>query len=284
VSIAQPFASDRITWTSGEGEDTDDQGDDDVVRRALALRMLERLARLEPGDPRRAALRDEVIAQYMPYARYLASRYGIRGHHAADVLQVAYVGLVKAVDRFDPDYGTTFLTYATPTIAGELKRYFRDSTCAVHVPRRIQELSTQLRPATEILVQQLNRSPTVRELAGSLGAPPQDVVDALEAAGLRHVASLDAPVDTDNGRGAFLGELLGAHDPAVQNVVDRETLRPLLAELSARERKILSMRFFREMTQTQMGRELGVSQMQVSRLLSAILGRLRQRANAESAA
>jgi RNA polymerase sigma-B factor len=270
---AKPFAP---TPRVGEGLDKD--GRDRADQRFAALRSLDRMHRLARGDRERETLRDAVIAEHMPYARHLAARYGVRGQSAEDFLQAAYVGLVKAVDNFDPDFGTTFLTYATPTILGELKRYFRNTTWAVHVPRRIQELSSELRPATETLSQQLNRAPTVDELSVLLGANPSDVIDAIDATRLHSIGSLDAPAATDDGNGSPLGDLLGADDPDLQNVVDRETLRPLLATLSAREKKILLLRYFRNMTQTQIGEEIGVSQMQVSRLLTDILVRLRVRA------
>jgi len=243
--------------------------------------MLEGMSRLEPGDPEREELRRQVIAEHMPYARYLASRYATRGQPAEDLHQVAYVGLVKAVGNFDPALGTEFLAYATPMILGELKRYFRDCSWAVHVPRRIQELCGEVRPATEALVWRLNRDPTAAEVAALLGTRPRDVLDAIDAAGLRTLASLDLPVDTVQGPGSALGDLLGAEDPEMQNVVDRETLRPLLARLSTREKQILLMSFFREMTQKQIGAELGLSQMQISRLLNAILDRLRRCASGE---
>lgn len=233
---------------------------------------------LAPGDAERATLRTAVITEYMPYARYVAARYGVRGQYSEDFLQAAYVGLVKAVDNFDPDFGAAFLTFATPTILGELKRYFRDTTWAVHVPRRIQELSSEVRDATETLSQRLNRAPTVEELAELLAADPAEVVDAIGATGLHVVKSLDAPIATEEEGGSALGDLVGREGCDLQNVVDRETLRPLLAKLSAREKKILLMRFFRSMTQTEIAKELGVSQMQVSRLLTGILARLRARA------
>jgi RNA polymerase sigma-B factor len=253
-------------------------GRDRTAQRATALVMLARMRRLNPGDPEHAALRERVIAEYMAYARHLAARYAVDGQLAEDLCQVAYVGLVKSVDGFDPDYGAAFLSYATPTILGELKRYFRDSSWAVHVPRRIQELSSDVRPATEALAQRLQRSPTIPELATLLGNDPREVIDAIEAAGLHHVDSLDLPVGADQSTGAVYGDLLGADDPGIQNIVDRETLRPLLARLTRRDKRILHLSFFREMTQVQIGAELGVSQMQVSRLLSTILQQLRQSA------
>ena len=231
--------------------------------------------RLPHGIAERESLRVAVITEYMPYARHLAARFDVRGPWTEDFLQAAYVGLVKAVDRFDPDFGTAFLSFATPTIVGELKRHCRDTTWAAHVPRRVQELSTELPSAIETLSQRLNRAPTVDELATILRADPAEVADAVHAVGLRTLMSLDAPAATDDGRGSPLGDLLGGDDPHLQTVVDRETLRPLLAALSPREKRILSMRFFQSMTQTQISVELGVSQMQVSRLLTGILGRLR---------
>ncbi|WP_228563918.1 SigB/SigF/SigG family RNA polymerase sigma factor [Catenulispora rubra] len=260
------------------GRGLDRNGRDRTDQRAAALRSLDRMHRLVPGDAERAALRVAVITEYMPYARHLAARYGVRGQAEEDFLQAAYIGLVKAVDHFDPDFGTAFLAFATPTILGELKRYFRDTTWAVHVPRRVQELTGELRDATETLSQRLHRAPTVRELAVPLGVDPAAVADAIEATGLHALASLDVPTVVEDGGGSPLSDLLGADDRGIQNVIDRETLRPLLATLSEREKKIVLMRFFRGMTQTEISKELGVSQMQVSRLLAQILGRLRAHA------
>jgi RNA polymerase sigma-B factor len=235
--------------------------------------------RLAPGDAERDILREAVVTEYMPYARHVAARYGVRGQSAEDFLQTAYVGLVKAVNNFDPDFGAAFLSFATPTILGELKRYFRDTTWAVHVPRRIQDLSSELRAATETLSQRLNRAPTVEELATLLGAAATEVADAIDATRLHVVGSLDMPAANEDGSGSLVSDLLGTDDSGFQNVVDRETLRPLLATLSAREKKIVLMRFFRSMTQTEIAEDLGVSQMQVSRLLTGILGRLRTSAD-----
>lgn len=243
--------------------------------RAAALAGLRRLATLAPDDPERAALREYVIGEYMSYARYIAGRFQHRGEASEDLEQVAYVGLVKAVDNYDPEYRTSFLTYATPMIAGEIKRHFRDTTWDVHVPRRLQELSAALRPAEELLNQKLGRNPTMRELAEHLQATPEEIIDALEAASVYSTASLDVPVAQADGDGATLGELLGDDDPAFGKVVDRETLKPLLARLSERDKRILLMRFFRGMSQAEIGSELGVSQMQISRLLTQILGQLR---------
>jgi RNA polymerase sigma-B factor len=246
-----------------------------VRRRATALRLLGEMATLSADDPHREHLRSQVIETHMPYARYLAARYGMPGEEVEDLFQVAYLALVKAVDNFDPERGVAFLTYATPMIIGEIKRYFRDSTWAVHVPRRMQELSAQLRSATEQLGQSLGRSPTVGELAEHLGAEPAEIIDAMDARAAHSTVSLDLPVDSGSARPTPLQELIGADDDSFDGVVNRETLKLLLAELAERDKQILLMRFFRGMTQSEIAGELGVSQMQVSRLLARILSRLR---------
>jgi len=232
---------------------------------------------MEPDDPEYAGLRAYVIEEYMSYARYLAGGYRRRGEFAADLEQVAYLGLVKAVDNFDPDYGTTFLTYATPMITGEIKRHFRDTTWDVHVPRRMQELSAAVRAAEAELTQRFGAPPKASELAEHLGLTADELAEVFDASAAHNTASLDVPVALSDGQGATLGELLGGEDAGIEMVVDREALKPLLATLSAREKRILLMRFFRNMSQSEIGAELGVSQMQVSRLLTQILGRLRHR-------
>ena len=261
----------------------DRAGRDRTAQRAAARLMLARMRRLAPGDPEHGTLREQVIAEYMSYARHLAARYAFGGRITEDLYQVAYVGLVKSVDRFDPDQGAAFLSFAKPTILGELKHYFRECSWAVHVPRRIQDLSSDMRPVAETLSQRFQRDPTVPELAALLGTDPHEVIDAIKAADLHHVDSLDLPAGTDEDAGTAYGDLLGAEDPGIQNVVDRETLRPLLARLPPRDKRILHLAFFRGMTQEQIGAELGVTQMQVSRLLSAILRRLRLGADREAA-
>lgn len=251
--------------------------DDQARERAAARAALRRLRRMSSDDDEYEELREYVIGEYMSYARYLAAKFRQRGETVSDLEQVAYLGLVKAVDNFDPDYGTTFLTYATPMITGEIKRHFRDTSWDLHVPRRAQELATAVRAAEAELTQQLGSPPTAAEIAGKLDLSADEVAEAYEAGIAHHAASLDVPVALSDGDGASLGDLLGDDDPGFDKVVDLEALKPLLAELSAREKRILLMRFFRNMSQTQIGAELGVSQMQVSRLLSQILGRLRER-------
>ncbi|MCW2941191.1 MAG: polymerase, sigma 28 subunit, Sig subfamily [Actinomycetia bacterium] len=209
----------------------------------------------------------------MSYARYVARRYGTRNEDAEDLFQVAYMGLVKAVDNFDPDYGTSFLTYATPMILGEVKRHFRDSTWAVHVPRRMKELSAEVRTTTDELGQRLGRPPTIEELTQRLQATVEDIIDALDATDAYRTRSLDLPA-TDDADSASFGDLLGTDDPGVEAIVNRESLKPLIARLPERDKDILLMRFFRDMTQSEIGEELGISQMQVSRILSRIARQL----------
>jgi len=244
---------------------------------AEAYAALCHLHTLPHDDPDYGGLRDRVIGEYMSYARYVARRFRQRGESPQDLDQVAYLGLVKAVDNFDPDYGTTFLTYATPIIAGEIKRHFRDTTWDVHVPRRMQELSAAVRAAQQDLTQRLGTAPSAADVACFLDLPLEEVVDAFEAVAAYHAASLDVPVSLPDGDGTSLGDLLGDDDPGIDLVVDREALKPLLEDLSGREKRILLMRFFRNMSQAEIGAEIGVSQMQVSRLLGQILGRLRDR-------
>ncbi len=245
-------------------------------RRAETMRVFKRMQKLPTADPERARLRQAVIEDHMAYARHTASRYGGHGDLIEDFAQVAYLGLVKATDNFDPDYGTGFLGYATPVILGEIKRYFRDATWDVHVPRRMQEFGAPLRTATEALAQDLHRPPTVAELAGKLRADPKQVTEALRAAEAYSAGSLDHPVHTDvGGTSVTLADFLGAEDPHFDAVLHREALKPLLAKLCERDKRILLMRFFRGMTQSRIGEELHISQMQVSRLLARILEELR---------
>lgn len=251
-----------------------------IEERAAARAALSRLRTMAGDEREYADLREYVIKEYMSYARYLAGKYQRRGEALSDLEQVAYVGLVKAVDNFDPEYGTSFLTYATPMITGEIKRHFRDTTWDVHVPRRLQELSAAVRAAEAELTQKLGAPPSAAELADRLGLAADELAEVFDASVAYTASSLDVPVAMADGNGATLGDLLGNDDPGIEMVVNRAALKPLLAELGAREKRILLMRFFRNMSQSQIGAELGVSQMQVSRLLTQILGGLRARLGA----
>lgn len=221
--------------------------------------------------------RDELVTLYLPLVVYLARRYRDRGETFEDLVQVGTVGLIKAVDRFDAERGFTLSTYATPTILGEIKRHFRDRTWSVRVPRRLQELRSSLATAAEELSQRSGRAPSAGELAAHLGLSVDEVVEGLEGARAYRATSLDAPVSGGReGDGATVGELLGDVESAFEAVENREALKPLLAALPSRERRILVLRFFHDMTQSQIADEVGVSQMHVSRLLGKSLASLRE--------
>jgi RNA polymerase sigma-B factor len=247
------------------------------AQRAETMRVLRRMVAMPVGDPERDRLRDEVVEDHMPYARHIARRYSTRGSTAEDFEQVAYLGLVKAVDNFDPEHGTGFLGYATPMIVGEIKRYFRDATWSVHVPRHMQELTGAMHKCADVLTAELGRAPTLPELAKRLCVPTEELVEALDASEAYNTASLDRPVGREGSEGgACLGEMIGEEDPGYELAVDREVLRGLVEELGERDKRILLMRFFRGMTQSEIGERLGISQMQVSRLIAKILARLRE--------
>jgi RNA polymerase sigma-B factor len=237
--------------------------------------LLRRRAELPPGHPDQARLRLGAVEAGLPLARSLTFRYTGRGESFDDLYQVAALALVKAVDGYDPTRDAAFSSYAVPTIVGALKRHFRDTTWRVRVPRRVQELAITLDPATTRLTHQLGRSPTRRELAAHLGATDEDVTTAVRARQAYHPDSLDAPSATDGQERLALVDTLGAVDGRLDAVVDRHTLKPLLAALPANRRRILAMRYFGDMTQAQIAARMGVSQMQISRLLVSTLTQLR---------
>jgi RNA polymerase sigma-B factor len=226
----------------------------------------------DEGERQRA--RRDLIELHLPLARYFARRFRNRGEPYEDLVQVATVGLIKSIDGFDFERGVEFSSYAMPTIVGELKRHFRDKGWSVRVPRRLQELKIEIAGATMRLTQQLGRSPTVRDLSEALGITQEEVLESLEASNAYSALSLYAPVGADE-QAPCVADMLGELDANLEKVEDRESLRPLLAELPVREQRILAMRFFGNMTQTQIADEIGVSQMHVSRLLSRSLAVLR---------
>jgi RNA polymerase sigma-B factor len=226
------------------------------------------------GDPNRARLRARVIEWYLPMTVHLARRFGGRGELLDDLTQVAAVGLIKAVDRFDPARGVDFASFAIPTIVGEIRRHFRDTTWGVRVPRRLQELKLQIPAAAEDLLHALHRAPTAAELAERLGISPDDMVSAQLSANAYRPFSIDR---VSSGRPDLRPEnWLGGPDPELEAVDNRTTLRVLLARLPVREQRILAMRFEQDMSQAQIAAAIGISQMHVSRLLAKSLAQLHE--------
>ena len=233
------------------------------------------------GDQR---AREELVNRFLPLARNLARRYAGAREPFDDLLQVASLGLVKAIDRFDIERGAAFSSFAVPTILGELKRYFRDLGWSVHVPRGAQEQALKVQEAHERLTTKTGRPPTVNELAEYLELSVEDVLDALETAAAHHSTSLDAPrEERSSGESGALVDVFGEEDPRYELVDETVTISVAARELSARERRVLGLRFVNDMTQTQIAQEIGVSQMQVSRILRRALNRLRELTEDEGA-
>lgn len=246
------------------GQTSDAPRHDATTETLLALR-----ARLGADDPRRAEIRDRVVAAELPLVHHLAQRFRGRGEPYDDLVQVGTIGLLHAVDRFEPGRGS-FTAFAVPTIMGEIRRHFRDRAWALRVPRRLQDLGRQVADAREELTQALGRSPTVQEIAVRLGTDADLVVEALETAGAYSTVPLPSwGEESDQPQLGFL-------DEGMELVEQRETLRPALARLPARERRILALRFVRGMSQAQIAAEVGMSQMHVSRLLARSIAVLRE--------
>jgi RNA polymerase sigma-B factor len=239
-----------------------------------ATDLLHTLAGMPADHPRRAALRDRTIEAWLPLSHHLAHRYSGRGEPTDDLLQTAAVGLIKAVDKFDPDRGVDFAGYAIPTIIGELKRHFRDRTWDIRVPRRLQELRLAISEANSTLLQTLGRSPTVADIAAHLKLTEEEILEGLEGARAYNAVSLSTPTG-DGERATELGDLLGADDNQYELAELRVALGPALATLDEREQKILTLRFYGNLTQSQIADHIGVSQMHVSRLLARALTKLR---------
>jgi RNA polymerase sigma-B factor len=218
-------------------------------------------------------VRQELIEAHLGLVEYLARRFAGRGEPLEDLVQVATIGLIKAVDRFDPDREVEFSTYATPTIAGELKRHFRDKGWAVRVPRRLQELNLQLGEIIGQLSQKHGRSPTVAEMAEAAGTTEEEVLEGLDSAHAYTLTSLDAPTGEED---LALREQIGTEDETLELLEYRTSLEPLLEQLPPRERTMLYLRFFKGMTQSEIADRLGISQMHVSRLLARTLAQLRE--------
>jgi len=247
--------------------------DDDTApdERHLARVMFAELADGLSDGRQRDRVREQLITMHLPLVRFLARRYANRGEPMDDLVQAGCIGLVKAVDRFDPGRGLEFSTYAAPTILGEIRRHFRDRTWAVHVNRGLQELVTAVTRARSELTQDLGRAPTVAETADLLGRGEEEILAALDCASAYTAESFETPV----GEELTLGETLGGSDAGLDTVEMHESLRPMLDRLPAREQRILQLRFYGNHTQSQIAAQLGISQMHVSRLLARTLAQLR---------
>jgi RNA polymerase sigma-B factor len=232
----------------------------------------------ETQDPsERDRIREELVRGYESLVHFLARRFQNRGEPLEDIVQVGFLGLIKAIERFDPGLGNEFTTFATPTILGEIRRYFRDKGWAIRFPRRLQELYQQVVRTNEELKNELNRQPSVAEVAERLGVEPDDVLEAMEMSSALTPISIDATIGGSGEEGGRqLGEAVGSEDPNLDRVEMREVLEQAMRHLNERERRIMIMRFFEEMSQSEVAKRLGISQMHVSRLQRAALEQLRE--------
>ncbi len=242
--------------------------------RAHSVALFHELA-TDLSEAERASVRDQLVRLHLPLVEHFARRFLNRGEPFDDLLQVGTIGLIKAIDRFDLERGVEFSTYASPTIVGEIKRHFRDRGWAIRVPRRLQELRITITTATAELTQDLGRSPTVSELALRVGVSDEEILEGLESANAYSTLSLDAPDSGDDSALSMI-DVIGEEDEALAHVENRETIKPLLEALDPRDKHILTLRFFRGMTQSQIAAEIGISQMHVSRLLARTLAELRE--------
>jgi RNA polymerase sigma-B factor len=247
-----------------------DDSYDDVVEMFLALRQMPAES-LEYGRQR-----ERIVVRCLPLADHVARHFGGRGENLDDLTQVARLGLMNAISRFDPDKGPSFIGFAIPTMMGECRRHFRDRSWGMRVPRRLRELHVQIGRTTGDLAQQLGRAPTASELSQALRVPREEVVECLVAGDAYRLESLDAPLGPDSsGKDRLIADMVGGCDPQLDHITNREAVRVLLAALPRREREVLHMRFFESMTQSQIAKRIGVSQMQVSRILANTLRCLR---------
>ncbi|OCB31791.1 RNA polymerase subunit sigma [Mycobacterium malmoense] len=248
-----------------------DDSYDDVVDMFVQLRTM-------PAESHEyARQRERIVARCLPLADHVASHFARRGEGLDDLVQVARLGLMNAVNRFDPDKGPSFIGFAVPTMMGEVRRYFRDYSWGMRVPRRLRELHVQISRTTGDLAQKLGRAPTAGELSRALEVPHEEIVECLVAGDAYRLDSLDAPMGTDSsGTPRLVADAVGGVDPQIEHITNREALRVLVAALPEREREVLRMRFFESMTQSQIAERIGVSQMQVSRILAGTLRCLRE--------
>ncbi|MFI6346481.1 SigB/SigF/SigG family RNA polymerase sigma factor [Streptomyces sp. NPDC050560] len=244
--------------------------------RELSKLFFARLAELEEGTHEYQDVRNTLIELNLALVKFAATRFRSRSEQMEDIVQVGTIGLIKAIDRFELTREVEFASFAMPCIVGEIKRFFRDTSWDVHVPRRLQEMRIDLAKASETLFQRLDRSPTPAELAAHLGREEEEIIEGIVAANAYSASSLDAPLDSGSDEGGeTLVDIIGGPDDDMEIVENVQALKPLVEQLGERDRTILRLRFGEEMTQAEIGAELGVSQMHVSRLLSRITARLR---------
>ncbi|WP_055494611.1 RNA polymerase sigma factor SigF [Streptomyces sp. TP-A0356] len=245
--------------------------------RELSKQFFDRLTVLEEGTPEFQYARNTLIEMNMSLVRFAAARFRSRGpEEMEDIVQVGMIGLIKAIDRFELSREVEFTSFAVPYIVGEIKRFFRDTSWAVHVPRRLQEARVQLARATEELGGRLGRTPTVKELAELMCLSEEEVIEARLASNGYNSSSLDAAINSSEEGETVLADFIGTDDAALELVEDFHALAPMIADLDERDRQIIHWRFVEELTQAQIGERLGISQMHVSRLLSRTLARLRE--------
>ncbi|WP_055530463.1 RNA polymerase sigma factor SigF [Streptomyces graminilatus] len=249
--------------------------------RALSKTLFARLEFLEEGTHDHSYVRNTLVELNLALVKFAASRFRSRSEPMEDIVQVGTIGLIKAIDRFELSRGVEFPTFAMPTIVGEIKRFFRDTSWSVHVPRRLQELRLDLARAGDELAQRLDRAPTVAELADRLGLTKDEIVEGMTASNAYTAGSLDAQPEDNDSEGA-LADRIGYEDHGIEGIEYVESLKPMIAELPPRDRQILSLRFVANLTQSEIGEELGISQMHVSRLLSRTLRHLRKGLLAEN--
>ena len=241
------------------------------------LRALHRRYRDSKDPAERDRLRAQLVDAYHDFVYFLARKFQNRGEPLDDIVQVGYLGLIKAIERFDPDLGFEFTTFATLTVAGEIKRHFRDKGTAIRFPRRLQELRQSVVRVNEEMKNQLGREPTVSELAERLGVPPEDVTEAMEMGPAFVPLSLDQPIGSADGQESrVVAEQIGTEDPELDRVEMRDLLNRAMVHLTPRERAIMAMRFYDQLSQSEIARRLGISQMHVSRLQRAALDQLRK--------
>ncbi|MEU0909566.1 SigB/SigF/SigG family RNA polymerase sigma factor [Streptomyces althioticus] len=281
VIRSQERTVDGHTRAAAGSEDLHDPADPRAVAprdaRELSRQFFRRLAELEEGTREYQYARSTLIEMNMSLVRFAAGRFRGRGDDMDDVVQTGMIGLIKAIDRFELSREVEFTSFALPYIVGEIKRFFRDTTWAVHVPRRLQELRVELAKAREELSSRLDREPTVAELATLMNISEQQVVEGQIAANGYNSSSLDAALTGDGPEHgeAVLADFIGVEEERLALVEDFHALAPLMAELSDRDREILHMRFVEEATQAEIGERLGCTQMHVSRLIKRIITRLR---------